>query len=191
MQYDLTNNNLLINKANYNYYPYKGAKFIDSYFLQRNSFLCKIELYDNCKNKVVNNFANNNFNNNTYFYSINNITAIKLSGLLISFINNKDSIDFELILKLLKSFSVNQKLYNFYTENFVPIKKSLYTTTPNYILFAKLCIILYKETKHLTYLNSLIKTNDIITSFQTPCILNNLTKEIIETEIIFVKSIIL
>jgi hypothetical protein len=63
--------------------------------------------------------------------------------------------------------TVKKNIWAQVDENFRPLEEARNDCLELYVLFSYNCLIAYKKTQHLSFLNTLIKANDIISS-QSP-----------------------
>lgn len=146
MDYIYTKRNLLKEKENYQYSEYKGKEFLIAYYAQRRSFLDTV-----CSNNK-DLFRETSGNTFAFFKnfseSIDDINICPDNGFAL----------------LLKRFEISKEIWDKTDENFRPIEEASCDDLNLYIAFSYCCCIAYKKTKHLSFLNGLIKSNDIITS---------------------------
>lgn len=172
-QYTYTKENLLIYPHKYQYSKYEGVKFFKKFNYDRKlslDFLNKrlMKLYQNdlssykLKSKI---YINNN--------------NLVLKEFLIH-LYNSDTIEFKkqkhIMELLIKRFEVGKKLY--LTYDLKEIRKSSleYEELLSYPLFSLVLQKYYNYTineQKLTYLNAILKVNDIISSIKSDLILSN------------------
>jgi hypothetical protein len=119
---------------------------------------------------------------------------IELENLLIETLRAKKMNSHKLDTNIdvfLKKYEIKKKLMSKYDTNFFE-KNQDYKNLKNYLLLTLLCIIRYKETKNLRFLNTILKINDMSIS-QISKIHNQLNLTIfrynLEYEIKFVKEL--
>ncbi len=80
------------------------------------------------------------------------------------FLRNYEDHDIpKFIEKLLKSFEVNKKIFSNYDSNTLTHSEN-FSIMLNYALFSLVCAKIFKTTKNLKFLNTLLKLNDILSS---------------------------
>ncbi|MDR2417244.1 MAG: hypothetical protein LBD15_03730 [Holosporales bacterium] len=147
MEYIYTRRDLLKETEKYQYSPYHGREFIDAYYKQRKDFLGGLPSKE--KRHDLAHLSGNTF------------------AFLKEFSEHYDKIEvspdcgFALFLK---RFEVSKKIWTYTDENFRPLENAVNDNINLYILFSYCCYLAYIKTRHLSFLNSLIKSNDIITS---------------------------
>lgn len=142
MDYPYCDQNLLEEKETYRYSKYYGDGFIPAYFDNRKRFL------NTLKENGLNLFETAK-DSNTFDF-------------LKSFYEGKEMTDrFAL---LLKRFEVTKKLFLHTDENFRRINNSPFDDLDLYVLFELCCFKAFKETRHLSFLNAMLKCGDILIS---------------------------
>ena len=63
----------------------------------------------------------------------------------------------------IKKFEIKKRIFSSYNKEIQEASND-YKTLPNYILLASICVLKYKKTKNLKYINVLLKLNDTICS---------------------------
>ncbi|MDR1475413.1 MAG: hypothetical protein LBI30_02740 [Holosporales bacterium] len=170
-QYVYTQRDLLKGKEKYQYSQYYGRSFLKTYYKQRQDFLDNLPL----GTEITFDVSGNTF------------------SFLENFIGHWADIDVvpdEGIALLLKKFEVTKRIYDRVDPNFNP-KENALSDNPNlYALFSYCCYLAYKRTGHLSFLNGLIKSNDIITSQNQFHNINiKMLREVISKEISCVKEL--
>ena len=148
MEYNYTKRDLLKDKENYQYSRYCGKEFLASYFKQRSDFLCSLAGLD-CGGSCFSHDP---------------------TGLLAFLKDFSDRYsDVEIypdtgFALLLKRFEVTKRIYDLVDGNFRPLEGAVCDNLNLYIAFSYCCCLAYEKTKHLSFLNALLKCNDIISS---------------------------
>ncbi|MBQ7673920.1 MAG: hypothetical protein IJT36_05280 [Alphaproteobacteria bacterium] len=185
MEYFYTKNNLLEHVEKYRYPPFYGKDFLVAYFESRNQFVSKLDkkgsLYVVNEDKIID---NNKSAGNTFLYFKRFLGDYEKSDI------NKDNG----FVILLKRFEVTKKIYSEYDEKTFRWKKdSSNTELELYVYFSICCSKAYEKSKHLSFLNALIKCNDILCSQKVelfPETIINLLRLAIENELKYVKHLI-
>lgn len=133
-------------KINYSYSKYYGRPFIRGWFDLRNSFLEQKQIRQ------------------TKLMSSSNTGDLLL--LWQKKITSKGGFDYTNLNLLIKRFEVTKKIYNDYNKLFRPVKTNNFSNLTNYLLFAGTLICAYQKTEIKSYLNALIKVNDICCSLE-------------------------
>lgn len=142
MNYQYCNKNLLEEKETYQYSKYCGKDFLNAFFRNRQNFLCTTKDNDNSLFDLK-------INSNTFDF-------------LKEFYNSCSDLDrFAL---LLKKFEVTKRIFENTDENFKRLETSKSDNLDLYILFSNCCYLAYKKTNHLSFVNAILKCNDILCS---------------------------
>lgn len=146
----ITENNLE-NRQSYMYSKYEGISFLDEYVESRSKFLLKAGVEIDSKVDSILRVG---------------VVASELEKLLCKIGNrNIDNNVKKRVDGYVKSFEVRKRLYNKYFEDsFKPVDENDYYNMNIYILFAKILIGMYKETKCLKYFSCLLKLDDTLIS---------------------------
>lgn len=140
-------------KINYSYAEFKGMPFVDSWRVQRESFLCKENNYHEYSAiQVISTIQSQDKN------ALSEGVFIKWSNELYNHILDEE------IFTLLKRFEVTKKIYSDYNTDYRPIDKADFRRPHLYIMFGLVLVSAYRETSKLQFLNSLLKVDDIICS---------------------------
>ena len=142
MHYPYCDKDLLNEKETYQYSKYYGADFIDSFFNLRLNVINSLKSNDIDLKKL-------NLKSNTYNF-------------LLNFLNNQK--EFDKFALLLKKFEVTKRIFENTDENFKKLENSKSENLNLYILFSNCCYLAYKKNKHLSFVNAVLKCNDIICS---------------------------
>ena len=79
-------------------------------------------------------------------------------------LRDKDDIDITKIVNdFIKKFEIKKRIFSYYNKEIQEASND-YKTLSNYILLASICVLKYKKTKNLKYINVLLKLNDTICS---------------------------
>ncbi|MDR1365942.1 MAG: hypothetical protein LBJ03_02510 [Holosporales bacterium] len=148
MEYGYTKRDLLKDKENYQYSRYYGEEFLESYFKQRSGFLCDLEKLD-C---VGNCFGAD---------PIGTLAFLKDFSDCYPDVEIYPDAGFALMLK---RFEVTKRIYDLVDENFRPLEGAVCDNLNLYAAFSYCCCLAYEKTRHLSFLNALLKCNDIISS---------------------------
>lgn len=147
MKYTYSSKNPFDEKINYSYSKTSGLEFIKSWKKHRE---CCIDIINKSKCDYENLIDNSKTN-------IEFQKWLKSSNILLSEIGK--------LHLLIKRFEVTKRIYDRYDEDYRRINSnSNYSNLNLYINFGLILLKLYKKHKHLQYLNSLLKVNDIICS---------------------------
>lgn len=158
MNYNYSKKDQLYVPQNYQRTPFEGGKFLLVYEESR-----KKEI-ENLKNKISQNKNFEEIINDIKIKkekNLKNITKITLESILKeNFYSKKDN---EIVDIFIKKFEIKKRIFSSYDENF--IENTLeYNNIINYILLSNICIIKYKKTKKIKFLNVILKLNDLICS---------------------------
>ncbi len=187
-KYQYCNRDLLNNPEKYNFASFQGKKFLENYLDFRFSIVEKLE--NSIKMSVtftelISNFCNQN---------ISKENDIELENLLTKTLCEKKMKRHKLDTNIdifLKKYEIKKRLMSQYDTEFFE-KNQDYKNLRNYLLLELLCVIRYEETRHLKFLNTILKINDmLITQIQK---IHNETdlcifKHSLECEIKFVKEL--
>jgi len=188
MKYQYCNRDLLNEPEKYNFAIFQGEKFLESYLDSRFSIITKL------KNSIKINTTFTELISNLCNQNLSKKNNIELENLLIETLRAKKMNSHKLDTNIdvfLKKYEIKKKLMSKYDTNFFE-KNQDYKNLKNYLLLTLLCIIRYKETKNLRFLNTILKINDMSIS-QISKIHNQLNLTIfrynLEYEIKFVKEL--
>ena len=188
MKYQYCNRDLLEKPEKYNFAIFQGEKFLESYLDSRFSIITKL------KNSIKINTTFTELISNLCNQNLSKKNNIELENLLIETLRAKKMNSHKLDTNIdvfLKKYEIKKKLMSKYDTNFFE-KNQDYKNLKNYLLLTLLCIIRYKETKNLRFLNTILKINDMSIS-QISKIHNQLNLTIfrynLEYEIKFVKEL--
>ncbi|MDR1267201.1 MAG: hypothetical protein LBJ70_02335 [Holosporales bacterium] len=163
MEYPYTQRDLLKEKETYQYTSYHGQAFLDAHGAQRRSFLEKTPM----------------------------TACAEPPGNLWAFLKDfaergwqREILPDQGFALLLKRFEVTKRLWTHVDENFRPQGEAEGDCLNLYILFSYGCLLSYEKTRHLSFLNALLKSNDIIAS-QTAvaCVDRGILEKVISGEL--------
>lgn len=163
MNYIYSKGDLLETSQKYQLSPFHGSDFLNSYKIERESILNKLDT--KIARKIILSELIKILLPPENIISEKQITKFVTETLLITFLNKLQltSNDKTILSKLLKSFEIKKKIfteYNFNQNTFSTDYKNL----RNYILFSLLCSKEFKNSQNLKFLNTVLKLNDIISS---------------------------
>ena len=187
-KYQYCNRDLLNNPEKYNFASFQGKKFLENYLDFRFSIVEKLE--NSIKMSVtftelISNFCNQN---------ISKENDMELENLLTKTLCEKKIKSHKLDTNIdifLKKYEIKKRLMSQYDTEFFE-KNQDYKNLRNYLLLELLCVIRYEETRHLKFLNTILKINDmLITQAQQINEQTDLSifKYCLEFEIKFVKEL--
>lgn len=163
MNYIYSKGDLLETSQKYQLSPFHGSDFLNSYKIERESILNKLDT--KIARKIILSELIKILLPPENIISEKQITKFVTETLLITFLNKLQLTpnDKTILSKLLKSFEIKKKIfteYNFNQNTFSTDYKNL----RNYILFSLLCSKEFKDSQNLKFLNTVLKLNDIISS---------------------------
>jgi hypothetical protein len=163
LNYIYSKGDLLETSQKYQLSPFHGSDFLNSYKIERESILNKLDT--KIARKIILSELIKILLPPENIISEKQITKFVTETLLITFLNKLQltSNDKTILSKLLKSFEIKKKIfteYNFNQNTFSTDYKNL----RNYILFSLLCSKEFKNSQNLKFLNTVLKLNDIISS---------------------------
>lgn len=163
MNYIYSKGDLLETSQKYQLSPFHGSDFLNSYKIERESILNKLDT--KIARKIILSELIKILLPPENIISEKQITKFVTETLLITFLNKLQLTpnDKTILSKLLKSFEIKKKIfteYNFNQNTFSTDYKNL----RNYILFSLLCSKEFKNSQNLKFLNTVLKLNDIISS---------------------------
>lgn len=185
MEYSYTKNNLLEHIEKYSYSSFYAEDFLIAFFTDRKQFISALDKRgSSC---VVNEYKvidNNESPGNTLLYFKHFLDDCEKVAL---------TVDNGFVI-LLKRFEVTKKIYVEYDERFRWKKDSSNTELELYVYFSICCSKAYEKSKHLSFLNALIKCNDILCSQKVELFsktIINLLRLAIENELGHVKRLMM
>ena len=135
-------------KIDYSYSQYSGVPFLNGFLAYRRKYLEKQSL-----------------NRKVQFDTVSGSATELLFMDWLARMTKKESFALEKLDTLLKRFEVTKRIYSQYDAKFRPIGDKNYSELRLYCLFSHVLIYTFETYGYLQYLNSLIKVNDIVSSF--------------------------
>lgn len=163
MNYIYSKGDLLETSQKYQLSPFHGSDFLNSYKIERESILNKLDT--KIARKIILSELIKILLPPENIISEKQITKFVTETLLITFLNKLQLTpsDKTILSKLLKSFEIKKKIFTEYDFNQNTFSTD-YKNLRNYILFSLLCSKEFKESQNLKFLNTVLKLNDIISS---------------------------
>ena len=161
MKYSYTEIDLLESPQKYQHSEFQGKAFISAFRKSRENILNYISKNTTIA-KLSDVYATLSKHNSSFEFKNSNYTT---NEFLIYFLTNDDNQEekMQFVEKLLKNFEIQKKIFSNY--EFLTLKHSEnYTIMENYVLFSLVCAKIFKITKNLKFLNTLLKLNDILSS---------------------------
>ena len=158
LDYTYGTNSILGYREKYSYSQFQGECFLDAFFCSRQDFLEYLSA----------NFSGNAAANEKTISELGTddgyIVACRYLHNLLYDKNANAVLEFEFHL-LVKRFEATRKIFDKFDRlGFKAVKDSTYEDLDNYILFSACCGKAYTETKHLSFLNAMLKCNDVLSS---------------------------
>lgn len=151
-QYSFVSEEVFLNKISYSYSTYLGTEFIELWRNFRNGF---VKEQDSTVNPDISTFVKKRFSHSGF----ENATEEMFNNWIDSLLRGQNP-ENEIYL-LLRRFEVTKKIYGSYDINFRPIDKSDFQQYYLYLKFGQVLVLLYKNTRRIQILNTLLKLNDI------------------------------
>jgi len=163
LNYIYSKGDLLETSQKYQLSPFHGSDFLNSYKIERESILNKLDT--KIARKIILSELIKILLPPENIISEKQITKFVTETLLITFLNKLQLTpsDKTILSKLLKSFEIKKKIFTEYDFNQNTFSTD-YKNLRNYILFSLLCSKEFKESQNLKFLNTVLKLNDIISS---------------------------
>ena len=163
MNYIYSKGDLLETSQKYQLSPFHGSDFLNSYKIERESILNKLDT--KIARKIILSELIKILLPPENIISEKQITKFVTETLLITFLNKLQLTpnDKTILSKLLKSFEIKKKIFTEYNFN-QNTSSTDYKNLRNYILFSLLCSKEFKDSQNLKFLNTVLKLNDIISS---------------------------
>ena len=176
MRYPITKGNLLENPEGYSYSDYLGKTFLHSFFYYRNTvmnfakdktgvdkeFNTSKSIEDEIKSYVSKITISEDFNESGLD------TKLELTKIFNSIISDDFTIESKRLLDIfVYKYEVFKKLYEGYLDLESPDKSKRiadYTNISIYVLLSFLCLVSYRRSCNLKYINTSLKINDMICS---------------------------
>ncbi len=167
-QYPYSGTDLLENPQKYQMFPYIGFDFISQYEKARKKILeilSKKKDFDFTIDKICLKLNPKIQKINSQDLNKNKLETLnELSNILYFLEHNKIQKETLKILDLfVKKFEINKKIFIVYDLQFKE-KSQDYTLLVNYALLSLACMLAYKKTRNLKYLNVGLKINDTLCS---------------------------
>ena len=160
--YTYSDGNLLKNPQKYQMTPFLDKNFLNDYQRTRINYLEKISKFEKIELKKIIHNINQKDMQEDRNGKFNSVTSIMLFDVLTALINDENN-NFDIIDKFIKKFETKKLIFSKYDDNLQPISNE-YSEIRNYILLAAICVLKFKNSKNLKYLNTLLKLNDTICS---------------------------
>jgi len=163
LNYIYSKGDLLETSQKYQLSPFHGSDFLNSYKIERESILNKLDT--KIARKIILSELIKILLPPENIISEKQITKFVTETLLITFLNKLQLTpnDKTILSKLLKSFEIKKKIFTEYNFN-QNTSSTDYKNLRNYILFSLLCSKEFKDSQNLKFLNTVLKLNDIISS---------------------------
>ena len=174
--YEYSSHNLLETPQKYKMTPFQGSQFLEQY---KESRRLAIELIRDKVSTITLDQATTQMQQD-FKHPLEIINASKFStkklfeSIFLIVIRDKDDVNVtNIINRFVKKFEVKKRIFSFYNQEIKEVSND-YKIIDNYILLASICVLEYKKTRNLKYLNVLLKLNDTICS-QIGLITENIT----------------
>ena len=164
--YEYSMQNLLETPQKYEMTPFQGGKFLELYKESRKFSMQLIkDKIDTITLDQVTTQIQLNFQHPLEIISSSKFSTQKLfESIFLILLRDKDDIDITKIVNdFIKKFEIKKRIFSYYNKEIQEASND-YKTLPNYILLASICVLKYKKTKNLKYINVLLKLNDTICS---------------------------
>ena len=164
--YEYSIQNLLETPQKYEMTPFQGGKFLELYKESRKFSMQLIkDKIDTITLDQVTTQMQLNFQNPLEIINSSKFSTQKLfESIFLILLRDKDDIDITKIVNdFIKKFEIKKRIFSYYNKEIQEASND-YKTLPNYILLASICVLKYKKTKNLKYINVLLKLNDTICS---------------------------
>jgi len=164
--YVYSTQNLLDIPQKYQMSPFQGHKFLEQYKESRKASMQLIK--DKINTTTLDQVAAQmhlNFQHPLEIINSSKFSTQKLfESIFLILLRDKDDIAITKIVNdFIKKFEIKKRIFSSYNKEIQEASND-YKTLPNYILLASICILKYKKTKNLKYINVLLKLNDTICS---------------------------
>lgn len=174
--YEYSTHNLLETPQKYKMTPFQGSQFLEQY---KESRRLAIELIRDKVGTITLDQATTQMQQDFKHY-LEIIITSKFStkklfeSIFLTVLRDKDDVNVtKIINEFVKRFEIKKRIFSFYNQEIKEASND-YKIIDNYILLASICVLEYKKTKNLKYLNVLLKLNDTICS-QITLIPENIT----------------
>ena len=164
--YVYSTQNLLEIPQKYQMSPFQGHEFLEQYKESRRASMQLIK--DKINTITLDQIAAQmqpNFQHPLEIINSSKFSTQKLfESIFLILLRDKDDIDITKIVNdFIKKFEIKKRIFSCYNKEIQETSND-YKTLPNYILLASICVLKYKKTKNLKYINVLLKLNDTICS---------------------------
>ncbi len=164
--YVYSTQNLLDIPQKYQMSPFQGHKFLEQYKESRKASMQLIK--DKINTTTLDQVAAQmhlNFQHPLEIINSSKFSTQKLfESIFLILLRDKDDIAITKIVNdFIKKFEIKKRIFSSYNKEIQEASND-YKTLPNYILLASICVLKYKKTKNLKYINVLLKLNDTICS---------------------------
>ena len=174
--YVYSTHNLLETPQKYKMTPFQGSQFLEQY---KESRRLAIELIRDKVGTITLDQATTqmqqDFKHHLEIIITSKFSTKKLfESIFLTVLRDKDDVNVtKIINEFVKRFEIKKRIFSFYNQEIKEASND-YKIIDNYILLASICVLEYKKTKNLKYLNVLLKLNDTICS-QITLIPENIT----------------
>lgn len=164
--YVYSTQNLLEIPQKYQMSPFQGHEFLEQYKESRRASMQLIK--DKINTITLDQIAAQmqpNFQHPLEIINSSKFSTQKLfESIFLILLRDKDDIDITKIVNdFIKKFEIKKRIFSYYNKEIQEASND-YKILPNYILLASICVLKYKKTKNLKYINVLLKLNDTICS---------------------------
>jgi hypothetical protein len=164
--YVYSTQNLLDIPQKYQMSPFQGHKFLEQYKESRKASMQLIK--DKINTTTLDQVTAQmhlNFQHPLEIINSSKFSTQKLfESIFLILLRDKDDIAITKIVNdFIKKFEIKKRIFSSYNKEIQEASND-YKTLPNYILLASICVLKYKKTKNLKYINVLLKLNDTICS---------------------------
>ncbi len=164
--YVYSTQNLLDIPQKYQMSPFQGHKFLEQYKESRKASMQLIK--DKINTTTLDQVTAQmhlNFQHPLEIINSSKFSTQKLfESIFLILLRDKDDIAITKIVNdFIKKFEIKKRIFSSYNKK-IQETSTDYKTLPNYILLASICVLKYKKTKNLKYINVLLKLNDTICS---------------------------
>ena len=164
--YIYSTQNLLEIPQKYQMSPFQGHKFLEQY---KESRKASMQLIKDKINTItldqVTAQMQPNFQHPLEIINSSKFRTQKLfESIFLILLRDKDDTNITKIVNdFIKKFEIKKRIFSCYNKEIQEASND-YKILPNYILLASICVLKYKKTKKLKYINVLLKLNDTICS---------------------------
>lgn len=171
-EYIYSKGDLIKNPNTYFYADFKGIDFLHAWLQSREQVLSSIDVQEKLSHDDFFEITDaKNFRTLTHKYNETNLIYTK--DLLLSILSELEKSSFDMsdnelaywLDLLVKKFEVTKKIHESYGDSFKAVDKSKNRDFYLYILLSGVFCSAYIKTRHLKFLNVLLKVNDSLCSF--------------------------